>query len=128
MKWLETNREPWEMVQSHWNSTITTRLNDTRNNRDQSLLQILEKWPILSHPMGWSLIVEDFRHFERNATENDINIWTRFFSNIEKINPLAKKKIPRTRQLLQIIESDNSAGKCIYCLFVYYYTIIFMYL
>lgn len=114
IKWLETNREPWEMVENHWKTTVTTRLSDARSNRDKSLLEIFEKWPILNHPMGWSLIIEDFRYLELNATENSINQWTQFFLNIQKISPLEKKKILRAHELLQIIQSDHSDGTFVY--------------
>lgn len=122
VKWLEINREPWEMVESHWKATATIRLQDNRNNRNTSLSEILEKWPILTHPMGWLLIVQDFEYFELSSTEDAISQWPQFFQNVLKVCPLEKKKIPRVNELLQIIGSDQSDGM----LFVYYCIIIFM--
>jgi len=119
VKWLETNREPWEMVESHWKATATIRLNDTQNNRDKLLSEIFEKWPILNHPMGWLLIVQDFQHLELSTAEDAINQWPQFFLNVQKICPLQKKKILRVHELLQIIESNQSDG-----MFVCYYTLI----
>lgn len=57
----------------------------------------LKKWPILNHPMCWSLIVEDFEYLNFHATENGINYWPQFFLNIQKICPLQKKKTLRAR-------------------------------
>ncbi|XP_036139039.1 uncharacterized protein LOC118644497 isoform X2 [Monomorium pharaonis] len=108
VKWLETNREPWEMVENHWKATATIRLKDAENNRNKLLSDIFEKWPILIHPMGWLLIVHDFQYLEYCTTEDGISQWPQFFSNVAKICPLEKKKIFRARELFQIIESDNS--------------------
>lgn len=93
VKWLETNREPWELVESHWKATATIREKDNRNNRNASLSEIFEKWPILNHPMGWLLIVQDFQHLELNAIEDVLSQWPQFFQNVLKVCPLEKKKI-----------------------------------
>jgi len=103
------------MVESHWKATATIRLNDTQNNRDKLLSEIFEKWPILNHPMGWLLIVQDFQHLELSTAEDAINQWPQFFLNVQKIYPL-QKKILRVYELLQIIESNQSDG-----MFIYYY-------
>lgn len=110
IKWLETNREPWEMVVNHWKSTVNYRLNDAQKNRNKPLSDVFEKWPILNHPMGWSLIVEDFKYLELHSTEDSISQWPQFFTNLKKLCPLTKKTIPRVRELLQIIEGDYSDG------------------
>ncbi|XP_071652598.1 uncharacterized protein [Temnothorax longispinosus] len=109
VKWLETNQEPWEVVENHWKATATIRWKDNRNNRDTLLSdKIFEKWPILNHPMGWKLIVQDFEHFELSSTEDAINQWPQFFRNVLKVCPLEKKKTVRVNELLKIIESDQS--------------------
>jgi len=51
-----------------------------------------KKWPILNHPMGWLLIVQDFQHLELSTAEDAINQWPQFFLNVKKICPLQKKK------------------------------------
>ncbi|XP_025154494.1 uncharacterized protein LOC112588519 [Harpegnathos saltator] len=113
IKWLETNREPWEVVESHWKATgkpleATIRLQDNRNNRNTSLSEILEKWPILTHPMSWLLIVQDSENFELSSSEDAISQWPQFFQNVLKVYPLEKKKIARVNELLQIIGNDQS--------------------
>lgn len=122
VKWLETNQEPWEVVENHWKATATIRWKDNRNNRDTLLSEIFEKWPILNHPMGWLLIVQDFEHFELSSTKDAINQWPQFFQNVLKVCPLEKKKTVRVHELLKIIESDQSDGT-----FVYYCTQLFLY-
>ncbi|KYN17823.1 hypothetical protein ALC57_09899 [Trachymyrmex cornetzi] len=32
VNWLETNQEPWELVESHWKATTSIRLNNIRRN------------------------------------------------------------------------------------------------
>lgn len=93
IKWLETNREPWEVVESHWKATASIRLNDIRQNREKSLSEIFEKWPILNHPMGWVLILQDFQFLDLSASEDAIKQWPQFFQNLQKICPLEKKKL-----------------------------------
>lgn len=47
IEWLETNREPWSMVQSYWKSTVSYRLNDIRKDKSKTISEIFKKWPIL---------------------------------------------------------------------------------
>ncbi|KAL0116442.1 hypothetical protein PUN28_009827 [Cardiocondyla obscurior] len=108
IKWLETNREPWEMVENYWKTTAFLRVKEAKKNRNQSLFEIFQKWPILNHPMGWVLIAHDFEYLKYNTTENSIDQWPQFFLNIQKICPLQKKKIVKAQELLDIIESDHS--------------------
>lgn len=102
------------MVESHWKAAANLRSNNNYNNRNTLLSQIFEKWPILNHPMGWLLILQDFQYLELNAEEDAISQWPQFFQKIQQICPLDKKKILRVQELLQIIESDESNGMLLY--------------
>lgn len=113
------------MVESHWKATTTFRLNDNQKNRNIALSEIFEKWSILTHPKGYSLIVLDFQHLELGATEDAISQWLQFFQNVLKICPLDKKNILRVQELLQIIESNQNDGMFIYSIVCnYFYMVI----
>jgi len=110
IKWLETNQEPWSMVLSHWKSTSSHRLNDIRRDNSKTLSEIFKKWPILYHPMSWSLILQDFKYLELCTVDDAISQWPQFFQNVQKVCPLEKKKNVRAQELLNILESDLSDG------------------
>lgn len=55
IKWLQINREPWEMVEEHWKTTFNARLNDIRNNRDKLLSEFFEKMADFKSPNGLAL-------------------------------------------------------------------------
>lgn len=88
IEWLETNKEPWNMVQSHWKSTVSYRLNDIRKDNSKTISEIIKKWLILHHPMDWLLILEDFKHLELCTIDDAISQWSQFFQNLLKICPL----------------------------------------
>lgn len=110
IKWLETNQK-WSMILSHWKSTASYRLNDIRRDNSKTLSEIFKKWPILYHPMSWSLILQDFKYLEKCTVDDAISQWPQFFQNVLKVCSLEKKKNVQAQELLNILlESDQSDG------------------
>lgn len=102
--WLENNQEPWDMVQSHWKATVSYRINNIKKDNSKTISEIFKKWPILCHPMGWLLILEDFKYLELCAIDA-ISEWSQFFRNVQQICHLEKKKTIRAQELLKILQS-----------------------
>ncbi|KYM95709.1 hypothetical protein ALC62_13615, partial [Cyphomyrmex costatus] len=111
VKWLETNQEPWELVETHWKATTSIRLNDITKNSN-TVSDIFTKWPILKHPLGWLLIDQDFKCLNLDAIENAINQWPTFFKDVQKVCSLEKKKILRVEEYIIFIiflKADSKA-------------------
>ena len=54
MVWLRHNYEPWHMVQSNWVATFSLRSEDLKST--MLLQDILQRWPLLKNPLGYSLV------------------------------------------------------------------------
>lgn len=95
VKWLETNQDPWNVVLSHWKATFSIRSNDIQEGSKKTISEIFKKWPTLNHPLGWSLLVEDFTNVKLCTKEDAISMWPQFFNKVHTMCPLDKKKIVR---------------------------------
>ncbi|CAL1685105.1 unnamed protein product [Lasius platythorax] len=59
--WLQNNLSPWQLVESHWKSTLAYRRNEIQSSQNKSIAEIFSQWPVLKHPTAYTLIDEDFR-------------------------------------------------------------------
>lgn len=102
--WLQNNLSPWQLVESHWKSTLAYRRNEIQSSQNKSIAEILSQWPVLKHPTAYTLIDEDFRFLNLTA-DNCINNWFQFFSKIQEVCPLKDDKV--INELRSVIETDN---------------------
>lgn len=74
IKWLEENLAPWQLVIQHWSITFDARRKELDNYKENTLCNFLNKWPILKHPEGYQLIVQDFDKMNLSKVKLDFNI------------------------------------------------------
>ncbi|XP_036144984.1 uncharacterized protein LOC118646384 [Monomorium pharaonis] len=78
IKWLDENVAPWELVLQNWLLTFDIRRKDLNNFEEKTLHDLLNKWPILKHPQGHQLIIQDFDTMNLSKVNLDLNIWQQF--------------------------------------------------
>lgn len=102
--WLQTNLSPWQLVENHWKVSTPYRRKQIQSSSNKSISDIFVNWPILKHPSAHLLIDEDFK-FLKLTSENCVDNWLKFFSQIQKICPLKEDKV--TIELRSILETDD---------------------
>ena len=111
VNWLQTNQEPFDIVQGHWKATYPIRLESlTEKSKGEKIGELIETWPILRHPMGWMLIQQDFDNFGFCSVEKGIDQWPEFFGRVKQACFQDKSKIPRVKELCDILEKDLDDG------------------
>lgn len=85
IQWLHNNQMPWELVLQHWHKTFNLRRENIDKSKENTLFDILTTWPILKHPHGYSLIIEDFKHMVLSEETLTMNKWDTFFHHITNL-------------------------------------------
>lgn len=53
---LQHHREPWSDIKTAWKSCKNYRIKEIQNCKDYDLKTIFQRWPLLKHSLGCSLV------------------------------------------------------------------------
>lgn len=103
---------PWELVLQHWRKTFHTRRINIEKEKENTLLDVFTKWPILKHPNGHSLIIEDFKDMSLSVETLTSDTREAFFQRvISCVKPASKDD--QLHVLMKILQAANiNDGKC----------------
>jgi hypothetical protein len=105
-------------VISHWKTTSAVRRREIVNSNDITISAIYQKWTVLNHPQGYTLIDADFRLMELTEIEIDFSKWDAFFSKLRSSHHLNSKdsNAIALNELLDStdINDGNFSGAAIY--------------
>lgn len=106
IQWLCNNQMPWELVLQHWHKTFNIRKENIKKSKENTLLDTFTRWPILKHPHGHSLIIDDFKHMSLSKEKITIDKWNTFFHNITScVKP--SQKDDQLNLLMETLQDTN---------------------
>ncbi|XP_011688398.1 PREDICTED: uncharacterized protein LOC105450312 [Wasmannia auropunctata] len=83
MRWLQSNQMPWELVLQHWHKTFSIRRVNLEKSKENTLNDTFSTWPILKHPHGYSLIIDDFQRMALSQETLTVDKWDAFFHQLK---------------------------------------------
>lgn len=126
IQWLKENVAPWQLVLQHWLTTFNIRHKDLNNYEDKTLVNFINKWPILRHPHGYQLIFQDFQDLKfqdfnnMNVTKVCLNydIWQQFIEIVIKHSTYNDKDEELNLMLEKLKAEDVSTGNNLFILYI----------
>lgn len=109
IEWLKKNQAPWELVLQHWIKTYEIRRGYFEKER--TLTDIFTEWPILKHPSGHSLIIEDFKRMDLSEETLTMDKWEKFFQQIRKKTTITHKDDNVNTLIETLHDKDINDGK-----------------
>ncbi|KYN00656.1 hypothetical protein ALC62_08565, partial [Cyphomyrmex costatus] len=104
--WLQTNQTPWELVFQHWHNTFNSRRANIEKSMENTLFETFNTWPILKHPHGYSLIVDDFKRMGLSEETLTIDKWEAFFHRLTSNIKLSQKD-DQLQLLMETLQDTN---------------------
>lgn len=114
IEWLKRHQAPWELVVQHWSKTFNIRSKNIKSSNQRNLINIFTEWPILKHPNGYFLILEDFKCMNLSKETLSMDKWENFFQRIRSRIPLSHKDDTVNILLETLEDKDIANGKEIF--------------
>lgn len=123
IKWLEENLAPWQLVIQHWSLTFDVRRKELDSYPERTLYKFLNKWPILKHPEGHQLIIQDFDKMNLTNVKLHFDIWKQFMDTVIKYS-IYNSKDDEANSLLEKLKNENVSTGNYFLLLIYYSYVI----
>lgn len=111
IQWLYNNQMPWELVLQHWHKTFNIRKENIEKSKENTLLDTFTRWPILKHPHGHELIIDDFKHMSLSEEKITIDKWNTFFYHITSFVKPSQKDDELNLQMETLKDTNINEGK-----------------
>lgn len=113
-RWISLNfNEPLEIIVPKWKQATEYRVEAYYKNKKKSVTDVLEAWPSLRVPCGYTLIEINFSHMFPSAAENLVN-WDLFCAKVipyfaENVKDLYCKSLVETLTQSEHLEDGKKS-------------------